>query len=941
MTKSSQNITVTRLQIEHLQETLGIGNATPRLSWQIETDVKNWFQHAYEIECHTADGTLYGQTGRVESGQSVLVDWAFEPLTSRTQVSVKVRVWGTDGSQSEWSDPVTLETGLLTVDDWQAQFITLDWDEDTSQSNSSPYLRREFDVRSGVKSARLYISALGVYEAQINGAVVGDHVLAPGWTVYDQHLRYQTFDVTDMLSEGKNVIGAILGDGWFRGRLGFNGGRRNIYGEKLGLLARLEITYTDGSTETIISDENWQATTGAILSNSIYDGESYDARLEMVNWATAGYDASNWKAVRTFEWDKDALQAPVSPPVRRTEELAPISISKSPSGKTLIDFGQNLVGRVRISVQGKAGQTITLRHAEVLENGELGTRPLRNAEATDRYTLKGEGVEVWEPRFTFHGFRYVEVEGWTGELAIEDIKAIVLHSDMERIGWFECSEPLLNQLHKNVVWGMRGNFLDVPTDCPQRDERLGWTGDLQVFAPTATFLYDVSGFLQSWLTDLTIEQQKHNGAVPHVVPDILGGAGAAAWGDAATVVPWTLYQRYADVDILRAQFESMRAWVDYVHSRISDNGLWDKGFQFGDWLDPTAPPDKPGKARTEKTVVATAYFARSAEIVGCSAEILGFDEHKQHYLALAESTRKAFVAEYITPNGRMASDAETAYALAIVFDMIPTEEQRQRAGERLAMLVRESGYHIRTGFVGTPLICDALCSTGYHDVAYRLLMQKECPSWLYPVTMGATTIWERWNSMLPDGSINPGEMTSFNHYALGAVADWMQRTIGGLSALDAGYQQLKIQPIPGAGLSSAHVKHRTPYGIAECQWAIEDDTFKLTATIPPNTTATVILPDQEPEHVGSGVWEWSVAINPDDYRVSYSLDSIVADIMFDERAWNVVTSTASQADVPGFFFAILDNERHLPLRQIIGIVQDDGELAQKLETALRDLGQST
>ena len=368
---------------------------------------------------------------------------------------------------------------------------------------------------------------------------------------------------------------------------------------------------------------------------------------------------------------------------------------------------------------------------------------------------------------------------------------------MERTGWFECSNPLLNQLHQNVVWGMRGNFLDVPTDCPQRDERMGWTGDIQVFAPTAAFLYDASGFLQSWLVDLALEQHKAGGAVPHVVPNILGGKGAAAWGDAAVIVPWVLYQRYGDRGILEAQFESMCAWVDYVAEAAGDNFLWDTGFQFGDWLDPTAPPDNPFLARTDKAIVASAYFAHSTDLVTRTAGLLGRTEEKNRYADLAEKAKTAFVREYVTPAGRLMCDAETAYALALMFDLLPTAEQRQRAGDRLAELVRDSGYHIRTGFVGTPLMCDALSSTGHYRTAYRLLAQQECPSWLYPVTMGATTIWERWDSMLPDGSINPGEMTSFNHYALGAVADWMHRTVGGLApAAPRGSRAIVVLPLP-------------------------------------------------------------------------------------------------------------------------------------------------
>ncbi|HEY7418427.1 MAG TPA: family 78 glycoside hydrolase catalytic domain [Ktedonobacteraceae bacterium] len=582
------------------------------------------------------------------------------------------------------------------------------------------------------------------------------------------------------------------------------------------------------------------------------------------------YDDQDWAAVHTLNRDLTTLAAPSGPPVRRTEMLAPVAIFTSLTGHTIIDFGQNLVGRLRLTARGEAGHTITLRHAEVLENGDLGSRPLRTAKATDRYILRGTDEETWEPRFTFHGFRYVEVEGWPGKVNAANLRAVVCHSDLERTGWFECSDPLLNRLHENVIWSMRGNFLSLPTDCPQRDERLGWTGDIQVFAPTASFLYDTAGFLASWLADVAAEQRA-DGMVPYVVPNILpdmlpndiGGTmvPAAAWGDAVVLVPWTLYQRYGDTGILETQFESMRAWVDLLANITGEKLLWDHGFQFGDWLDPSAPPDNPAAARTDPTVVATAYFARSTEIVGQAADVLGHPEIAAHYLALAARIRNAFTSEYVTPAGRVLSDSETAYALALQFDLLKEAGQRQHAGEQLVKLVRKSEYHINTGFVGTPLICDALCAVGEYDVAFRLLMQRTCPSWLYPVTMGATTVWERWDSMLPDGSINPGEMTSFNHYAFGAVADWLHRVVAGLAPSAPGYRHLTIQPHPGGNLTHARASLRTPYGLAESRWAIEQGKITLKVTIPPNTTASVTLPGsgEPPFEVNSGTHHWSYA----------------------------------------------------------------------------------
>ena len=945
MSKSKPDVTISRLSFEHLSETLGIGVDRPRLSWMVVTTAQNWRQAAYEIECYSAAGPLRGQTGRVESDQSVLVAWPFEPLQSRQQLSVRVRVWGKDGQVSAWSQPEVLEAGLLQPADWSAHFISPAWKEDVSHPNPAPYLRREFELPPGVKSARLYITCLGLYEAQINGSIVGDQVLAPGWTVYDRRLRYQTFDVTGMLHKGRNAIGAVLSDGWYRGLIGFGGGRRNIWGEHLALLAQLEIWYEDGSSERIVTDETWRAATGPILLSGIYEGETYDARLEQSGWSSPGFDDAQWKTARRFEWDLNSLFAPVGPPVRRIELVKLVSITESPSGRTLLDFGQNLVGRLRLSVQGLAGQTITLRHAEVLENGELCTRPLRNAESTDRYTLRGGGVETWEPRFTFHGFRYAEVAGWPGKLHPADICAVVIHSDMERTGWFECSDPLLNRLHENVLWSMRGNFVDIPTDCPQRDERLGWTGDIQVFSPTASFLFDVSGLLQSWLADLAVEQGKAGGSVPPVIPNTVGEAFAAgaAWADAATVVPWVLYERFGDPCILAAQFESMCAWVDYVASVAGEKHLWERGFQYGDWLDPTAPPDKPWQARTDKAIIASAYFAHSAELVGKAASVLDRNADKTRYLALATEVHTAFVREYITPVGRMVSDAETAYALALAFDLVPTPEQRQRAGERLAELVRDGGYTIRTGFVGTPLICDALCSNGHHVAAYRLLMQRDCPSWLYPVTMGATTIWERWDSMLPDGSVNPGEMTSFNHYALGAVADWMQRTIGGLTSAEPGYRRIEIRPRPGGGLTHARPSHLSPYGLIECAWKIEGGKIDVEVVIPPNATALVTLPggNAAPVEVGSGSWHWSTPYQDPDARAPYSVEDVVEEIMSDAHARTVVMDVISRSEGADFLSMITQNYRDLTLRQAIGMIPNSGDLLTLLVDALAKLGGKT
>ncbi|MFI9173924.1 family 78 glycoside hydrolase catalytic domain [Streptomyces lincolnensis] len=849
---------VTAPVLEHHREPLGIGESRPRLSWRTETEAPHWTQEAYRIEVTGADGTVLADTGRVESGDSVLVDWPGEPLGSRARVGVRVQVWGSGGEASAWSPVTHAETGLLSRTDWTAHPVTPDR-EPADGPLPAALLRRDFRLDRPVASARLYVTAYGVYEAEINGTRVGDHVLAPGWTSYHHRLRYQTFDVTTLLAEGDNTLGALLGEGWYTGRLGFHGGRRHVYGDRRALLAQLEVTHPDGTVTTVVTDDGWRTATGPILRSELYDGEAYDARRARSGWSAPGHATTDWSPVTELPAPETELVAPTGPPVRRTQTLAPVDVITTPSGRTVLDFGQNLVGRLRIRVSGPAGHTVTLRHAEVLEHGELGVRPLRLARATDTYTLSGHGTETYEPHFTFHGFRYAEIENWPGDLDPAAVEAVVLHTDMARTGWFESSHELVNRLHENVVWGMRGNFLDIPTDCPQRDERLGWTGDIQVFAPTASFLYDCSGMLGGWLRDLAAEQlARPDGVPPLVVPDILGdafgGAPHAVWADVAVLVPWTLYRRFGDLDVLRTQYPSMRAWTETAARLVEEGGgLWRQTFQLGDWLDPAAPPDNPGEARTDGDLVANAYVARSADALAETARLLGEKDDATRYEDLARSVRAAFADEFLTPGGRLSSDAQTAYALALCFALLPTERQRRGAGERLARIVRRAEFRIATGFAGTPLICDALCEAGEPQLAYRMLLEEGCPSWLYPVTMGATTVWERWDSMLPDGTINPGEMTSFNHYALGAVADWLHRTVAGLEAAEPGWRRLRIAPVPGGDLTHAKAAHETPYGRAEAGWRIEDGTLVVDVLVPPNTRADIRLPgDTDPFEVGSG-----------------------------------------------------------------------------------------
>ncbi|UVJ41366.1 alpha-L-rhamnosidase [Arthrobacter sp. CJ23] len=895
-----QQAAVSRFTAEYRQDTPVVAVPRPRLSWVTATDSRDWQQTRAELRITRAGAV---ESTVCEGPESVLVEWPFGAISAGEQVDVEVRVTGNDGGTTEWSGPLTLVGGWLGGP-WQAQAIGLPAPAGDVPLGQPGQLRHEFTVGEGLAKATLFATAHGVYQAEINGTEVDDQVLKPGWTAYADRLSHETTDVTALLTPGANAIGIWLAGGWFTEKYGFHGFAKPFYGEQPAVKVELLLEYLDGWRETVASGQGWRATTGGpLVSSGIYAGEAHDARRAEAGWSAAGFDDAHWLPAPLTEGDWAEATPAIAPPVRRIEELSVVEVLTTPSGATVLDFGQNLVGRLRIRVSGEAGRTITLRHAEVLEDGELSLRPLRQAAATDSYTLAGNGQEEWEPRFTFHGFRYAQVDNWPGGLDPAAITAVVIHNDMRRTGWFECSEPLLNRLHENALWGMRGNFLALPTDCPQRDERLGWTGDIQVFSPTASYLYDSLGFLGSWLQDLALEQGHRNGVVPIIVPSVLGmlESPVAAWGDAATVVPWVLFERFGDTGLLRRQYASMRDWADALLKVRDGSGLWQGQMQLGDWLDPAAPPDKPGAARTHGDIVASAYLFRSLDLVARAAAVLDNDDDHGTYAALAEETRQAFLAEYVTPAGRMVSDAQTAYSLALMFGISTGPVQRQALGDRLAELARLGGYRIATGFVGTPLIADALTATGHLEAAERLLTQTECPSWLYPVTQGATTIWERWDSILEDGSVNPGEMTSFNHYALGAIADWMHRTVAGLAPAAPGYRKLRIAPRPLRSLQHASTSHETPYGLARVAWKHDGDRILVDATVPPGTTAEVSLPDGSAEFVvGSGRHRWDVpaaAAAPEPGAVS--LHSPLADIMDDPAAYAAAWQAMEAHDPAG------------------------------------------
>ena len=760
-----------------------------------------------------------------------------------------------------------------------------------ADGESASYLRREFEIDRRPVRATLQVTAAGLIEPHLNGQVVGDEVLAPGWTSYRHRLVVSSHDVTDAVVVGANALGGVLGQGWALGRLGWEGAR-NHYSDRPAAWLRLELEYPDGSIDVISTDARFRAGRGGVLSNSIYDGEVFDARLEPTGWDHAGFDDTGWGEVELFDWPNDSLTEPIAPPIRRVEELTPTAVVTTPSGRTVVDFGQNISGWVRLNVTGPAGSEIVLRHAEVMVEGEADFETIRTALATDRYILRGGGPETWEPRFTFHGFRYVEVSGWPGQLAADALRAVVVHSDMVRTGWLETSDPLLNRLHSNAVWSMRDNFVGVPTDCPQRDERLGWTGDINAFAPSAAFLYDVRGVLGSWLRDLAAEQDE-KGFVPWVVPDVLStpSSPTALWSDVAVSLPWTLYREYGDEGILADAYASMTTFIRQVAALLDERGLWSTGFQFGDWLDPDAPANNPAGGKTDRHLVASAYLCRTTREMADTARILGHADDAREFDGLSERVRAAFLDEYVTAAGRVVNETATAYALAITFGLLD-ERQREHAGKRLAEIVAKAGYTISTGFAGTPLVTDALSATGHLAEAYLMLMETKSPSFLYPVTMGATTIWERWDSVRPDGSIHPSGMTSLNHYALGAVVDWMHRTIGGLTAIEPGYRTMRIAPQPGGTLTSASLRHSTVFGSVDVRWAIEDGVASVTVGIPVGTSAEVVLPlhpDGLIITMEAGEQSWTYPLGDTVLRDELTLQSSLKAVADDPAAWRRFT----------------------------------------------------
>jgi alpha-L-rhamnosidase len=840
------------LLVENKKNPIGIDVAYPRFSWQLISDKRNVMQTAYEIRVSDnvpdllKNRNIIWSSGKQISDSSVHVSYKGKELQSNKKYYWQVRTWNNKDNNKDksplWSPQASWQMGLLNASDWKAKWIVPGFIED-SLMRPSPLFRKEISVNKKIVSATAYITSHGLYEATINGQRIGDAYLTPGWTSYKNRLQYQAYDVTDLIKNGANAIGVTLGNGWYRGIIGF-GNNINVYGKDIALLFQINITYRDGSKGFVISDDSWKSSTGEIRYAEIYNGETDDARDKKADWTLPGYDDTKWSRVTIADYSKEVLLATQNEPVKKHETFKPVRIFKTPAGEAVIDFGQNLVGWVQLKVKGNPGDTIVISHAEVLDKeGNFYTANLRYAKAQDKYILTGKEEETFEPHFTWHGFRFIKVEGYPGELKPENFTAVAIYSDMKPTGNFTTSNALINQLQHNIQWGQKGNFLDVPTDCPQRDERLGWTGDAQVFSRTATFNMNVNNFFAKWLKDVAADQI--NGDVPFVIPNVLSpnDAGSTGWADVATIIPWNVYLAYGDKKVLEDQYISMKAWVEYMH-RKSRNDLWNTGFHFGDWLFYRPEDDNDGRAAvTDKYLIAQCFYAYSTQLLINAAKVLGKEDDTSTYTMLLQKIKDAFIKEYMTPNGRLVSGTQTAYVLALNFDMLP-DSLRMQAAARLADNVKSYDNHLTTGFLGTPYLCHVLTRFGYDSVAYKLLLQQTYPSWLYPVQMGATTIWERWDGIKPDSTFETPGMNSFNHYSYGAIGDWMYRSMAGIDTYEdgPGYKHIKIKPHIGGNFTNVSASLDTYYGKLSNSWKIQDNSIIMDVEIPVNTSATVYVP---------------------------------------------------------------------------------------------------
>ena len=841
------------LRCEYLNNPLGLDCLSPRLFWKMQNERRGARQSAYQIMAASSPDNLkkgnfdLWDTGKVQNDISTHIPYQGKPLSSGVQVWWTVRVWDEQGNTAEPS-PAFFEMGLLSREEWQGEWIGSMLAGANRTSIPAPYLRKDFAVTRPLAKARLFATALGLYEAHLNGKQVGDDVFTPGWTDYKKRVQYQVYDVTEQLVQGANVLGAILGDGWYCGCVEWRGRQR--WGDRPRFLSQLALTYTDGTEEIITTDDTWKVSFGPILANDMQQGESYDARQELTGWDSAGYDDSDWLEALVFDDPEIELNGMRGPTVKQTQELTPVVVREISSDRTrwFVDMGQNMVGRLRLKLNARPGIVLCIRHSEILDqNGSLYFTNLRTAAQTDYYTCSGADEEIWEPRFTFHGFRYAEItiydinNGEPLKLTPENITGVVVHSDTPTTGHFSCSNEMINQLQSNIDWGQRGNFVDVPTDCPQRDERMGWTGDAQVFVRTAAFNRDVAGFFTKWTRDLE-DAQADSGAYPPVATEtsLLGESdGGPAWADAGVICPWTIWLCYGDKQILAERWDSMVRFMDFLARTSPDlvrcNPEHTGWGGFGDWLSINAD--------TRTDLIGTAYHAYSANLMSQIAGVLGKTEDQIKYARLFAEIRQVFVRRFISQDGLMVSQSQTACVLALGFDLAP-HEMRGTIVKQLVRDIEGRGMKLSTGFVGSSYLNPVLTSMGRDDIAAKLLYQTQWPSWLYAVTQGATTIWERWDGWTKEKGFQDAGMNSFNHYAYGAIGSWLYQVVAGIDADPSapGYRRSFLRPHLIEGLTHAEASLNTLYGVLASAWKLNETGYTWNITVPANTTATLWIP---------------------------------------------------------------------------------------------------
>lgn len=850
-----QNITLDKahdlIVSEGFKNPMGFYDSVPTFSWKLPVVDGIISQSAYQIVVASSPELLpdhadLWNSDKQNTNQSVWIRYAGKPLFSRQKVYWQVKYWDQDSKSSSWSDVNHFELGLLNNSDWKGQWVGLDTAKDSIRGRENvlihkpQYLRKVFDLADGAVKARLYITSKGVFYVSINGQNIGNDVMSPGFTSYDKRIETLTYDVTNTIKEGSNVIGVELASGWYSGRLLWgNTPWDNTVSPKI--LCQLELELSDGSTQVITSDNSWKGTTsGPLRFSEIYDGEVYNANLEIPNWNTSHFDDKNWEKVEVISIDENVkLQPKRHKTVKDKIKLIPQDIIIKDNA-AIFDLQQNMVGVPLLKVPMKKGDTLKIRFAEMLQpNGTFYTKNYRSAHSTDYYIAAQDGQIEYKPKFTFHGFSYVELSGYdTTKIPQKNwLTGIVQYSDFNENGRFSSSSEKLNQLQSNIVWGLRGNFLDIPTDCPQRNERLGWTGDAQVFAPTSMYNADLHAFWASWMQSVR-ESQLEDGAIPWTVPDARGNnIASSGWGDACVIIPWEIYRQTGDFGILEDNFEMMKKWLLY-HEQMSQNYI-SSMMSFADWLQPY-PESGNNRGDTSKELIGTAFFANSAKLTSQIAGILGKTSEQERYESLYHSISKAFENKFFEEDGKVKGvvETQTSYLLALAFDLL-SDDKKSKAQTHLISKIQQSGDHLRTGFLGTPLLSKVLDDMGQVELMYKLLFKESYPSWFYSINQGATTVWERWNSYSKTEGFNSQNMNSLNHYSYGAIGQWFYERIAGISPIEAGYKSFRIAPIPKEPLTSASASLETPYGKIMSSWEIDKGAFYLNVKIPPNTTAEI------------------------------------------------------------------------------------------------------